>query len=102
MGGDNLALGYWRRPELTAERFVQNPMAPERSPRLYRTGDLGRFKATGEIEYLGRVDGQVKLRGMRLELGEIEAVLGTHPGVREAVVALTVGPAAAGGVCHGG
>jgi amino acid adenylation domain-containing protein len=89
VGGDNLARGYWRRPELTAERFVQNPAAPERSPRLYRTGDVGRFKATGEIEYLGRVDSQVKLRGMRLELGEIEAVLGTHPGVREAVVALT-------------
>jgi amino acid adenylation domain-containing protein len=89
VGGDNLARAYWRRPELTAERFVQNPAAPERSPRLYRTGDVGRFKATGEIEYLGRVDSQVKLRGMRMELGEIEAVLGTHPGLREAVVALT-------------
>jgi amino acid adenylation domain-containing protein len=89
VGGDGLAQGYWRRPELTAERFVANPVAVERSPRLYRTGDLGRFKAAGEIEYLGRVDSQVKLRGMRLELGEIEAVLGTHPGVREAVVGLT-------------
>ncbi len=89
VGGDGLAAGYWRRPELTAERFVANPVAPERSARLYRTGDLGRFKASGEIEYLGRVDSQVKLRGMRLELGEIEAVLGTHPGVREAVVALS-------------
>jgi amino acid adenylation domain-containing protein len=88
VGGDNLARGYWRRPELTAERFVQNRLAPERSPRLYRTGDVGRFKANGEIEYLGRVDSQVKLRGMRLELGEIEAVLSSHEGVREAVVAL--------------
>ena len=89
VGGDNLARGYWRRPELTAERFVPNPIAPERSPRLYRTGDLGRYKSNGEIEYLGRVDSQVKLRGMRLELGEIEAVLSAHPQVREAVVALT-------------
>jgi len=89
VGGDNLARGYWRSPGLTAERFVENPIAPERSARLYRTGDLGRFKSTGEIEYLGRVDNQVKLRGMRLELGEVEAALSGHPGVREAVVALT-------------
>jgi amino acid adenylation domain-containing protein len=89
VGGDNLARGYWRRAELTAEGFVANGVAPERSPRLYRTGDLGRFKVTGEIEYLGRIDSQVKLRGMRLELGEIEAVLTSHPGVRDAVVALT-------------
>ena len=53
VGGDNLARGYWRRPELTAERFVQNPAAPERSPRLYRTGDVGRFKATGETSPYG-------------------------------------------------
>ncbi len=89
VGGDNLALGYWRSPERTAERFVENPIAPERSARLYRTGDLGRFKSTGEIEYLGRVDSQVKLRGMRLELGEVEAVLSGHPAVRGAVVVLT-------------
>ncbi|MGA9545928.1 MAG: amino acid adenylation domain-containing protein [Candidatus Sulfotelmatobacter sp.] len=89
VGGDNLARGYWRSPELTAERFVENSIAPERSPRLFRTGDLGRFKSTGEIEYLGRVDNQVKLRGMRLELGEVEAALSGHPAVRQAVVALT-------------
>jgi amino acid adenylation domain-containing protein len=89
VGGEGLARGYWRRPELTTERFVPNPVMPHLSPRLYRTGDLGRFKANGEIEYLGRADNQVKLRGMRLELGEIEAVLGTHAEVREAVVALT-------------
>jgi amino acid adenylation domain-containing protein len=89
VGGDNLARGYRRRAELTAERFVANPIAPERSPRLYRTGDVGRYKSNGEIEYVGRLDSQVKLRGMRLELGEIEAVLGAHPQVREAVVALT-------------
>jgi amino acid adenylation domain-containing protein len=89
VGGDNLARGYWRSPELTKERFVENPIAPERSARLYRTGDLGRFKSTGEIEYLGRVDSQVKLRGMRLELGEVETALSGHPAVRQAVVVLT-------------
>jgi amino acid adenylation domain-containing protein len=87
VGGDNLARGYWRRPELTAERFVENPIAPECSARLYRTGDLGRFRASGDIEYLGRVDDQVKIRGGRIALGEIEAALVGHPGVREAVVA---------------
>jgi acyl carrier protein len=71
---------------LTAERFVENPIAPEESKRLYRTGDLGRWRGDGEIEYLGRVDGEVKLRGMRIDLGEIESVLGAHAGVREAAV----------------
>jgi amino acid adenylation domain-containing protein len=86
VGGDGLALGYWNRPELTAERFVENPIAPEQSKRLYRTGDLGRWRGDGEIEYLGRVDGEVKLRGMRIDLGEIESVLVSHAGVREAAV----------------
>ena len=86
VGGDNLARGYLNQPELTAERFVPNWLAPERSPRLYRTGDLGRFRYDGDLEYLGRVDSQVKLRGLRIELGEIESVLATHAGVREAVV----------------
>ena len=88
VGGDGLAAGYWNRPELTAERFVANPIAPEQSARLYRTGDLGRWRANGEIEYLGRVDSEVKLRGMRIELGEIEAVLMTHALVGEAAVEL--------------
>jgi acyl carrier protein len=88
VGGDGLAAGYWNRPELTAERFVGNPIAPEQSARLYRTGDLGRWRANGEIEYLGRVDSEVKLRGMRIELGEIEAVLMTHALVGEAAVEL--------------
>lgn len=88
VGGAGLARGYWRREELTAERFVGNPFGTEQS-RLYRTGDVGRFRANGEIEYLGRVDNQVKLRGMRIELGEIEAVLAEHGGVREAVVVLS-------------
>ena len=86
VGGDNLARGYLNRPELTAERFVTNWLAPELSPRLYRTGDLGRFRSNGEIEYLGRVDNQVKLRGLRIELGEIESVLTAHDDVAEAVV----------------
>ena len=89
VGGDGLARGYLNRPELTAERFVANWLAPEQSPRLYRTGDLGRFRGNGEIEYMGRVDSQVKLRGLRIELGEIESVLGSHAGIDEAVV--TVG-----------
>jgi acyl carrier protein len=88
VGGAGVALGYWRQPELTVERFVENSLAPEKSKRLYRTGDLGRWRLDGAIEYLGRVDGEVKLRGMRIELGEIEAVLVGHGGVREAVVEL--------------
>ena len=86
IGGHGLARGYLNRPELTAERFVTNWLAPELSPRLYRTGDLGRFRSNGEIEYLGRVDNQVKLRGLRIELGEIESVLAAHDDVAEAVV----------------
>ena len=86
VGGDGLALGYWNRAALTAERFVDNPIAPEQSKRLYRTGDLGRWRGDGEIEYLGRVDGEVKLRGMRIDLGEIESVLLSHAGVREGAV----------------
>ena len=86
VGGDGLALGYWNRAALTAERFVENPIAPEQSKRLYRTGDLGRWRGDGEIEYLGRVDGEVKLRGIRIDLGEIESVLMSHAAVREGAV----------------
>jgi amino acid adenylation domain-containing protein len=88
VGGDGLALGYWQQPEMTGERFVPNPIAPERSERLYRTGDLGRWRSAGEIEYLGRMDGEVKVRGMRIDLGEIETVLASHRWVEEAVVEL--------------
>jgi amino acid adenylation domain-containing protein len=88
IGGDGVARGYLNRAELTAERFVANPLAPSQPARLYKTGDLGRFRANGDIECLGRVDAQVKLRGMRIELGEIEAVLASHPGIRGAVVTL--------------
>jgi amino acid adenylation domain-containing protein len=83
IGGDGLARGYWGRTDLTNERFVPNPFE---DGRLYRTGDLGRYRDDGAIEFLGRRDHQVKLRGFRVELGEIEAVLGEHPAVTEAVV----------------
>ena len=87
--GPGVALGYLGRPELTAERFVENPFAstPDES-RLYLTGDLGRIDENGQIAYLGRGDGQVKVRGFRVELGEIEAVLVEQPGVAAAAVAL--------------
>ena len=84
IGGDGLARGYWRREELTQERFVPSPFAA--GARLYRTGDLARFLPDGTLECLGRVDHQVKLRGFRIELGEIESVLRQHPAVRETAV----------------
>jgi amino acid adenylation domain-containing protein len=81
VGGEGLATGYWHRPSLTAEKFVTLPDGR----RIYRTGDLCRLKRDGEVEFIGRIDSQVKLRGCRVELGEIESALLEHPGVRDAV-----------------
>jgi amino acid adenylation domain-containing protein len=87
IGGVNVGRGYLGRPELTAERFVPDPLDGTPGSRLYRTGDLARHRPDGAIEYLGRIDHQVKVRGVRIELGEIENVLARHPEVREVVVA---------------
>jgi amino acid adenylation domain-containing protein/non-ribosomal peptide synthase protein (TIGR01720 family) len=92
IGGVGVARGYLRRPELSAERFVEDPFAPApaddgaRRPRLYRSGDLGRRLADGSIQFLGRRDAQVKLRGHRIEPGEVESVLERLPEVRQSLV----------------
>jgi amino acid adenylation domain-containing protein len=88
VGGDCLARGYWKEPKLTAQRFIPNPYRPDQSPFIFATGDLGRILADGTIEYLGRLDQQIKLRGMRIEPGEIEASLAAHPLVRDAAIAV--------------
>ncbi len=84
IGGDGVARGYLRRDELTRERFVPSPFAPD--ARLYRTGDLARWLPGGRLEWLGRIDHQVKVRGFRIEPGEIEAVMARHPAIAEVVV----------------
>ena len=85
IGGGGLARGYLNRDELTAEKFVKDPFGTAPDGRLYRTGDLVKRRRDGHIEFLGRIDTQVKIRGLRIELGEIEAVLADHPSVRIAV-----------------
>lgn len=86
IGGDGLAQGYLNKPELTREKFVDNPFKP--GTKLYKTGDVARWLRSGEIEFLGRNDNQIKLHGFRIELGEIETVINTHPLIHECVVVL--------------
>ncbi|NJR57351.1 MAG: amino acid adenylation domain-containing protein [Acaryochloris sp. CRU_2_0] len=86
IGGIGLARGYLNQPDLTAERFIPNPFSQATGARLYKTGDLARYRPNGEIEFLGRLDHQVKLRGLRIELGEIETTLVHHPAIQEVVV----------------
>jgi amino acid adenylation domain-containing protein len=86
VGGAGLARGYVGSPELTAEKFIPDPFGAEANARLYRTGDRARFRSDGNLEFLGRVDQQVKLRGFRIEIGEIEFTLKQCPGVRQSIV----------------
>ncbi|HEY7416762.1 MAG TPA: amino acid adenylation domain-containing protein, partial [Ktedonobacteraceae bacterium] len=88
LGGEILARGYFRREDLTAERFLPDPWSTKPGARLYKTGDLARYLSDGTLEFLGRVDRQIKMRGYRIELGEIETFLGQHPAVRSAAVCL--------------
>ncbi len=88
IGGTGLARGYLKRPELTAERFVIDPTREGPDARLYRTGDEVRYRPDGTLEFLGRLDQQVKLHGFRIELGEIESVLAKIEGIAQAVVIL--------------
>jgi amino acid adenylation domain-containing protein/non-ribosomal peptide synthase protein (TIGR01720 family) len=86
IGGDNVARGYINQPELTNERFIPHPFSSKPNARLYKTGDLGCYQPDGNLEFLGRIDDQIKLNGYRIELGEIEAVLRQHSQVREIIV----------------
>jgi natural product biosynthesis luciferase-like monooxygenase protein len=92
IGGAGVARGYLERPELTRERFVPDPFGASQA-RLYRTGDLGQWRPDGTLSYLGRLDHQVKIRGHRIEPGEIEAVLNRHPSVRQSAVVAQPDPA---------
>jgi amino acid adenylation domain-containing protein len=93
VGGIGVGRGYLGRPGLTAERFVPDPVADAPGARMYRTGDLGRWLPDGTLDYLGRLDHQVKLRGFRVELGEVEAALAALPDVREALALVRTSPA---------
>ncbi len=86
IGGDGVAVGYLRRPELSNERFIRDQYSTDPHARIYKTGDLGKLLDNGEIQYLGRIDQQVKIRGYRIELGEIESILLRQTGIRQCVV----------------
>jgi amino acid adenylation domain-containing protein len=86
IGGEGVARGYLHQPLLTDEKFIPNPFAADSKAKLYRTGDLARYRPDGDIEFLGRIDDQIKLRGFRVELGEIEGAIAQHPAVLETVV----------------
>ena len=86
-GGEGVALGYWKRDDLTAEKFIDDPFSGKSGAKLYRTGDIVKWQADGSIAFIGRADGQVKIRGFRIELGEIENALNDLPGVKDKVVA---------------
>jgi len=85
-GGDGVALGYWKRDNLCAEKFIDDPFSGKSGAKLYRTGDIVKWQADGSIAFIGRADGQVKIRGFRIELGEIENALNDLPGVKDKVV----------------
>jgi acyl-coenzyme A synthetase/AMP-(fatty) acid ligase/acyl carrier protein len=87
IGGEGLAVGYHRRPELTAERFVPDRFSTAEGARVYRTGDAGRWQANGHLVHMGRMDRQVKIRGFRIEPAEVEIMLCTHPSISRAIVA---------------
>jgi len=88
IGGDGVTSGYWQRPELTADRFIDNPLDDAPAGKIYGTGDKARWRNDGSLEHLGRLDDQVKVRGYRVELGEIETRIADHPDIKEAAVRL--------------
>ncbi|MFM7790897.1 MAG: AMP-binding enzyme, partial [Microcystis panniformis] len=87
IAGVCLARGYWNRPDLTSEKFIEVNLLGK-TERIYKTGDLAKWRTDGNLEFLGRIDQQVKLRGFRIELGEIETALAQHPNIKESVVIL--------------